>query len=143
MPGKFDIKPKKAALLNQYKDEKVRARRAALQIRVQCCAAARALTCASAPCSQDLTKMINANNESNIASKAQQSGGHLAVVSAASQAPQLSPLQTRCRARPDAAACTCSRRPCAQVKAPVLAPADQKQKAKQQKKAKAAEADGS
>lgn len=30
---------------------------------------------------QDLTKLINANNESNAASKAQQSGGHLAVVS--------------------------------------------------------------
>jgi hypothetical protein len=44
---------------------------------------------------QDLTKMINANNEGNAASKAQQSGGNLAV-----------------------------------VKAPVLAPADQKQKAK-------------
>lgn len=49
---------------------------------------------------QDLTKMINANNESNLASKAQQSGGNLSV-----------------------------------VKAPVLAPADQKQKAKQAKAA--------
>ncbi len=49
---------------------------------------------------QDLTKMINANNEGNAASKAQQSGGHLTV-----------------------------------VKAPVLAPADQKQKAKQAKAA--------
>lgn len=68
--GKFDIKPKKSGLLEKYKDEK------------------------------DLTKMINANNESNLASKAQQSGGHLAV-----------------------------------VKAPVLAPADQKQKAKQAKAA--------
>eukprot|EP00878_Enallax_costatus_P004551 GHUV01004792.1.p1 GENE.GHUV01004792.1~~GHUV01004792.1.p1 ORF type:complete len:101 (+),score=40.96 GHUV01004792.1:265-567(+) len=70
--GKFDIKPKKAALATKYKDEK------------------------------ELTKMINANNESNLASKAQQSGGHLAV-----------------------------------VKAPVLAPADQKQKAKQAKAADA------
>jgi hypothetical protein len=50
--------------------------------------------------SQDLTKMINANNESNVASKAQQTGGTLTI-----------------------------------VKAPVLAPADQKQKAKQAKAA--------
>ena len=56
--------------------------------------------CAAVGVMQDLTKMINANNESNAASKAQQSGGHLAV-----------------------------------VKAPVLAPADQKQKAKQAKAA--------
>lgn len=66
--GKFDIKPKKVNLLQKYKDEK------------------------------DLTKMINASNESNLASKAQQSGGNLNV-----------------------------------VKAPMLAPADQKQKAKQAK----------
>lgn len=52
---------------------------------------------------KELTKMINANNEGNAASKAQQSGGQLAV-----------------------------------VKAPVLAPADQKQKAKQAKTAAAA-----
>ncbi|KAF8072538.1 hypothetical protein HT031_000198 [Scenedesmus sp. PABB004] len=64
--GKFDLKPKKAALVAKWKDEK------------------------------DLTKMINANNESNAAAKAQQSGGHLTVVKAA----------------------------------PVLAPADAKQKAK-------------
>lgn len=68
--GAFDIKPKKTNLLQKYKDEK------------------------------DLTKMINANNESNLARKAQQSGGNLAV-----------------------------------VEAPVLAPADQKQKAKQAKAA--------
>jgi hypothetical protein len=49
---------------------------------------------------QELTKMINAKNESNTASKAQQTGGTLAV-----------------------------------VKAPVLAPADQKQKAKTAKAA--------
>lgn len=47
---------------------------------------------------QELTRLINANNESAVASKAQQSGGHLAV-----------------------------------VKAPVLAPADQKQKGKSAK----------
>lgn len=49
--GKFDIKPKKAALATKYKDDR------------------------------ELTKMINANNESTLASKAQQTGGHLSVVS--------------------------------------------------------------
>ncbi|WIA08378.1 hypothetical protein OEZ85_007817 [Tetradesmus obliquus] len=68
--GAFDIKPKKAKLVQKYNDEK------------------------------DLTTMINAKNESNAAGKAQQNGGQLAV-----------------------------------VKAPVLQPADQKQKAKQAKAA--------
>lgn len=40
-----------------------------------------AVACCLLPLMQGLTKMINATNESNAASKAQQSGGNLAVVS--------------------------------------------------------------
>jgi len=69
--GRLTIAPKKPALQSTYKEQK------------------------------ELTKMINKSNESHFATKAQEAGGHLAVIKGP---------------------------------APVLAPADQKQKAKAAKK---------
>jgi hypothetical protein len=124
--GKFDIKPKRPNLAAKYKDEKVGSshppergwlgfmhvcatsmvcQQPCCQDQVelfnpnQCIFDLKIQICIiNAPWLQELTRLINANNESAVASKAQQSGGHLAV-----------------------------------VKAPVLAPADQKQKSKSAK----------
>jgi hypothetical protein len=48
------------------------------------------------PHHQDLTKAINLNNESNIAAKAEQAGGHLKMVKAP---PVLAPADTKKKAK--------------------------------------------